>query len=90
MTNLFSYPSKVFAHRGCGTLWPENTLQAIALGSSKYGFKACEFDVMLSKDNIPFLMHDDVLERTINSDSPYKGVSLLEVGLIKIQQNQIV
>ena len=53
---------KVIGHRGGGNLAPENTLMAIETGANINGLKAVEFDVMLSKDKIPFLMHDDILE----------------------------
>ncbi len=51
------------AHRGAGTLAPENTLPAIALGQ-RHGFRMFECDVRLSADGVPFLLHDDTLERT--------------------------
>lgn len=56
------YP-RIFAHRGGGILAPENTLGAIRLGQS-LGFSAHEFDVKLSKDGVPILLHDETLERT--------------------------
>jgi glycerophosphoryl diester phosphodiesterase len=56
------YP-RIFAHRGGGILAPENTLGAIRLGQS-LGFTAHEFDVKLSKDGVPILLHDETLERT--------------------------
>jgi glycerophosphoryl diester phosphodiesterase len=56
------YP-KVLAHRGGGTLAPENTLGAIRLGA-QMRFKGVEFDVMLAGDGTPVLMHDETLERT--------------------------
>jgi glycerophosphoryl diester phosphodiesterase len=56
------YP-RIFAHRGGGTLAPENTLGAIRLGQS-LGFTAHEFDVKLSKDGIAILLHDETVERT--------------------------
>jgi glycerophosphoryl diester phosphodiesterase len=52
------------AHRGGGILAPENTIRAIEVGMT-FGFKAIEFDVMLSKNNVPFLMHDEILSRTV-------------------------
>jgi len=52
------------AHRGAGIAAAENTLVAIEYGQD-YGYAAVEFDVMLSKDNQPFLMHDEVLGRTV-------------------------
>lgn len=54
-----------FAHRGGGSLAPENTLAGIRL-ADRLGYQAVEFDVMLSGDGSPFLMHDETLERTTN------------------------
>jgi len=51
------------AHRGAGRLAPENTLAAFRLGAS-YGYRAFECDVKLSADGVPFLLHDDTLDRT--------------------------
>ena len=61
---MWPYP-KVIAHRGGGTLAPENTLAAMQCGLA-YGFHAVEFDVMLSKDGVPVLMHDPLFGRTVN------------------------
>ncbi len=59
----FIYPHRLIAHRGGGTLAPENTLAAIREGHAR-GYRAVEFDVMLAKGDVPVLMHDDTLERT--------------------------
>ena len=56
------YP-RLIAHRGGGSLAPENTLAALKLGAS-LGYRASEFDVKLSRDAVPFLLHDAKLERT--------------------------
>jgi glycerophosphoryl diester phosphodiesterase len=65
---LWPYP-KTIAHRGAGKLAPENTLAAIRLGVS-FGYRACEFDVKLSEDNVLVLMHDTDLDRTTNGNGP--------------------
>ncbi|MFZ6657443.1 glycerophosphodiester phosphodiesterase [Undibacterium sp. TJN19] len=61
---MWPYP-KVIAHRGGGILAPENTLAAMRCGL-EHGFAAVEFDVMLSKDGIPVLMHDPEFGRTVS------------------------
>lgn len=58
----WSYPQWV-AHRGGGKLAPENTVIAFKEGH-KHGFSMAEFDVKLSSDGVPFLLHDDDLLRT--------------------------
>jgi glycerophosphoryl diester phosphodiesterase len=63
-TASWPYPRWI-AHRGAGTLAPENTLAAFALGAAK-GYGMFECDVKLSSDGVPFLLHDSTLERTTN------------------------
>jgi glycerophosphoryl diester phosphodiesterase len=77
------YP-KVLAHRGGGTLAPENTLGAIRLGA-QMGFKGVEFDVMLAGDGTPVLMHDRTLKRTTRArgevaHTPYAELARLDAG----------
>lgn len=65
MSNLLSswpYPLWI-AHRGAGTLAPENTLAAFEVGLAR-GYRMAECDVSLSADGIAFLLHDARLERT--------------------------
>ena len=56
---------RLIAHRGAGTLAPENTLAALAV-AVRYGYRAVEIDVMLSSEGTPFLIHDERLDRTTN------------------------
>jgi glycerophosphoryl diester phosphodiesterase len=60
---MWPFP-RIIAHRGGGTLAPENTLAAMRCGLA-HGFHAVEFDVMLSGDGVPVLMHDPVFGRTV-------------------------
>lgn len=56
------YPH-VIAHRCGGMAAPENTLAGLR-AAARTGCRAVEFDVMLSADGTPFLIHDETLERT--------------------------
>jgi glycerophosphoryl diester phosphodiesterase len=60
---MWTYP-RILAHRGGGSLAPENTLAAIRCGMA-YGYRAVEFDAMLSADGVPVLMHDPEFGRTV-------------------------
>jgi glycerophosphoryl diester phosphodiesterase len=62
MNAQWAYP-RIFAHRGGGSLAPENTLGAIRLGQS-LGYSAHEIDVKLTRDGVLVLLHDPTLERT--------------------------
>jgi len=68
------YPSWI-AHRGAGRLAPENTLAAFQVGFD-YGFRMIEFDVQLTADQIPILMHDATLDRTTDGHGPVCAVTL--------------
>ncbi len=77
------YP-RIVAHRGGGTLAPENTLGAIRLGA-EMGFKGVEFDGMLAGDGTPVLIHDQTLKRTTGargevSHLDYADLERLDAG----------
>lgn len=60
---MWPYP-QIIAHRGGGTLAPENTIAALRCGLA-YGFRAVEFDVMLARDGVGVVLHDEQLGRTV-------------------------
>jgi len=77
------YPRWI-AHRGAGKLAPENTLAAFRLGA-EHGYRMFECDVKLSRDGVPFLMHDATLERTtdghgIGGELSWQQLALLDAG----------
>lgn len=47
----------IIGHRGAAGLAPENTLEALAAGI-KSGADILEFDIRLTKDGVPVLVHD--------------------------------
>lgn len=71
------YP-RILAHRGGGTLAPENTLAAIDVGRA-YGYRGVEFDAMLSADAVPVLIHDPTLERTTGARGAVSDRSAAEL-----------
>lgn len=78
------YP-RIVAHRGGGTLAPENTLGAIRHGAA-LGFRGFEIDVMLAGDGTPVLIHDENLERTTGlranvAETPYARIASLDAGV---------
>jgi len=81
---------RIIGHRGGGTLAPENTLAGFRK-AAEMGFGAVEFDVMLSADKVPLLIHDETLERTTNgrgavSATPYARIAALDAGAWRAPQ----
>lgn len=81
--SLWPYP-RIVAHRGGGTLAPENTIGAIRLGA-EMGFRGVEFDVMLAGDGTPVLIHDETLRRTTGAhgyvaQTPYAELQRFDAG----------
>lgn len=77
------YPRWI-AHRGAGKLAPENTLAAFKLGAS-HGYRMFECDVKLSADGVPFLLHDNTLNRTTTGEGTageqtWSALSQLDAG----------
>jgi len=71
-------PIQVMAHRGWPVLYPENTL----LGFEKaleLGAEILEFDVRLTRDKVPVILHDATLERTTDGAGPVGALSAAEV-----------
>ena len=58
---------KLIGHRGVRDLVPENTIQSIKK-AIELNIKWVEIDVKISKDHIPFLLHDSSLERTTSGN----------------------
>jgi glycerophosphoryl diester phosphodiesterase len=73
--------SVVAAHRGGGTLAPENTLAALLTGAF-YGHTMVEFDVKLSKDSKVFLLHDDTLDRTSKGTGAVDQMAYAEIAAL--------
>lgn len=59
---MIRYP-RIIAHRCGGALAAENSLAGLE-AAARLGCRAVEFDVMLTADGVPILIHDETLERT--------------------------
>lgn len=68
----------VEGHRGACALYPENTLLSFEKAIDM-GVDAIEFDIWLSKDKVPVLMHDGNPWRTCGVDSHLRNMTLAEI-----------
>lgn len=53
----------IFGHRGYPFKFPENSLKGFQYAID-HGIDGLEFDVHLTKDNVPVIMHDEKIDRT--------------------------
>ena len=78
---MWPYP-RTLAHRGGGTLAPENTLAALRCGLA-YGYRAVEFDVMLASDGVPVVVHDPELGRTVAGSGHVNHYTAAQLGAME-------
>jgi glycerophosphoryl diester phosphodiesterase len=71
------------AHRGYPARYPENTLIGIQ-AAVQAGAHWFEFDVQLSRDIVPFLCHDDDLERTAGLACRIMDLSAAELASVDV------
>jgi glycerophosphoryl diester phosphodiesterase len=74
---MFSTPL-IIGHRGASAVSPENTLAAFSRALDD-GADGIEFDVRLSRDRVPVVIHDATLKRTGNLDRLVEEVDVSEL-----------
>ncbi len=72
------YPTEVIAHRGFSACAPENTLEAFRLAIASSADRV-EFDVLLTRDGVPVVIHDALLDRTTNGHGPVADLNLADL-----------
>jgi glycerophosphoryl diester phosphodiesterase len=77
MTRSPSHPL-IIAHRGYRARYPENTLAAFR-AALNIPTAMIEFDVCLSRDRQPMVIHDETLDRTTSGHGPVAGFTLAEL-----------
>jgi glycerophosphoryl diester phosphodiesterase len=83
-------PPLIIGHRGASAVAPENTMsafrEAIAAGSD-----GIEFDVRLTRDGVPIIIHDNTLRRTTGlphriADLTWSELENLDAGVPSLEQ----
>lgn len=78
----------VIGHRG-SVAGVENSLAAIQ-GAIDAQAEYAEIDILLSKDGIPMVIHDDSLQRLAGLDSAVHEMSAQELSEVVLKQNEMV
>jgi glycerophosphoryl diester phosphodiesterase len=85
-----SFPPKVpdvIAHRGNAAEFPENTLPALR-SALELGARFVEFDVQLSSDRVPLLLHDSNLKRTAGVDRNALEMTAQELSEVAVNESE--
>jgi len=78
---------KVVAHRGDAANFPENTVAAL-VGATACGVRCVEFDVQLTADRVPVVLHDESLLRTGGIDRLASASIASEVTQMRVGEPQ--
>jgi glycerophosphoryl diester phosphodiesterase len=74
---VIRYP-RIIAHRCGGDLAMENSIAGL-VAAKRCGCRAVEFDVMLTADGVPILMHDETLDRTTQCRGRVADLTLAQI-----------
>jgi glycerophosphoryl diester phosphodiesterase len=78
---------ELVAHRGNAAEYPENTLPALR-SALELGARYVEFDVQLSADRQPILLHDSNLKRTAGIDRNALEMTWQELSEVSVNEEQ--
>ncbi|MGI9265753.1 MAG: glycerophosphodiester phosphodiesterase family protein [Gammaproteobacteria bacterium] len=78
---------QVVAHRGLASTCPENTLESIAAAITA-GIRFVEFDIQLSADEVPVLIHDDQLTRTAARPGCVMDMSWTDLSSVTVGETE--
>lgn len=77
----------IIGHRGASADAPENTLSAFGLAVAQ-GADGIEFDVQLSADGWPVVIHDSLVDRTTNGKGKVSDLTLAELQALTIDTEE--
>ena len=75
---------KIWAHRGCSRMYPENTLLAFEKAAAVQGLTGIELDIQLTRDGRMVVCHDERVDRTTDGTGEVRGFSLSELKRLRI------
>lgn len=75
---------KIWAHRGCSQMYPENTLLAFEKAAAIEGLTGIELDIQLTKDGHMVVFHDEKIDRTTDGTGELRNYTLTELKDFKI------
>lgn len=75
---------KIWAHRGCSQMYPENTLLAFEKAAAIQGLTGIELDIQLTRDGRMAVFHDERVDRTTDGTGELRDYTMAELKQLKI------
>ena len=70
---------RIWAHRGCSQMYPENTITAVEKALNVPGIAGIELDIQLTKDGELVVIHDERVDRTTDGYGNVRDFTLKEL-----------
>ena len=83
--NVSVKPPRLVAHRGYALRYPENTLPSLRV-AIEAGARYIEFDVQMTADGVPVLLHDADLWRTGRLEKKIHDMSIDQVMQVALRR----
>ncbi len=77
----------IFGHRGYPHKFPENSLAGFKYAIAHH-IDGLEFDVHLTKDNVPVIMHDEKIDRTTNGTGEINSYTFKELQQFQLADGE--
>lgn len=75
---------KIWAHRGCSQIYPENTLLAFEKAMEIKGLEGIELDIQMTRDGQLVVIHDERVDRTTEGIGFVKDYTFSELKKLHI------
>ena len=75
---------KIWAHRGCSQMYPENTMLAFEKAAEIEGLTGIELDIQLTRDGEMVVIHDERVDRTTEGIGLVRDYRLEELKRLHI------
>lgn len=76
---------KIWAHRGCSQMYPENTITAFAKAVEIEGLTGIELDIQMTKDGELVVIHDERVNRTTDGTGYVRDYTYAELRKLSIK-----
>lgn len=76
---------KIWAHRGCSQMYPENTITAFSKAIEIEGLTGIELDIQMTKDGEIVVIHDERVNRTTDGVGYVKDYTYSELRKLVIE-----